>query len=149
SRPAHHGIGLPRHRLPRPRHRSHSPEHVQCRPAHSHRRKRRPAHCGDHRMIRHAPTAALFGAAVCVSALALSASDALAQRTTKQPNAGGAVGTGDGATLVFLSDKRPVLLRIHIHVDGKPVDEAWNAYLKRWFDYLDRDGDGKLSAKEV
>ena len=80
-------------------------------------------------MIRHARTAALLGAAVCVSALALGAGEALAQRTL-QPAAAGALGNGDGATLVFLGDKRPVLLRLHIHVDGKPIDEAWNAYLK-------------------
>ena len=64
------------------------------------------------------------------------------RRVGPQPAAGGALGTGDGATLVFLGDKRPVLLRLHIHVDGKPIDEAWNGYLKRRFDYLDRDGDG-------
>ena len=32
---------------------------------------------------------------------------------------------------------------------GISPKQAWNAYLKRWFDYLDRDGDGKLSAQEA
>ncbi len=51
--------------------------------------------------------------------------------------------------LVFLGEHRPILLRLHLQVDGKPMPIVWRAYLKKWFDYLDRDGDGKLSGQEI
>ncbi len=51
--------------------------------------------------------------------------------------------------LVYLADARPLLLRFHIELDGKPVRERWHAFLKGWFDFLDRDGDGILNEQEL
>jgi Ca2+-binding EF-hand superfamily protein len=50
--------------------------------------------------------------------------------------------------LVFLSETRPLLVRLHIQIDGKPFSLAWDRYMEDLFDYLDRDGDGILSKEE-
>jgi len=62
---------------------------------------------------------------------------------------GAAPASAEGYTVVFLGDKRPVLLRLHIHLDGKPITSAHNEYAKKWFDFLDRNGDGVLSREEA
>jgi Ca2+-binding EF-hand superfamily protein len=51
--------------------------------------------------------------------------------------------------LVFLAEARPVLIRFHVRVDGKPVRAAWDDFLKYLFGYLDVDGDGVLSKQEA
>jgi Ca2+-binding EF-hand superfamily protein len=67
-------------------------------------------------------------------------------------------GTGDKALVtddddvqdvVFFSDTRPVLIRLHVRVDGKPYYAAWEAYVHELFNYLDRNGDGVLSKDEA
>lgn len=65
-----------------------------------------------------------------------------------------AKGTDPGAAedvqdVLFFSDSRPVLIRLHIQVDGKPYATRWNEYLTRWFHFLDRDDDGMLDEKEA
>jgi Ca2+-binding EF-hand superfamily protein len=55
----------------------------------------------------------------------------------------------DAQDLVFLGDKRPVLLRLHVHLDGRPIQAAWRDYVRKWFDYLDRDGKGYLTRVQV
>src|SRR5207247_412150 len=44
---------------------------------------------------------------------------------------------------------RPVLLRLHVRVDGRPFRESWEGYVKKRFDYADRDGDGVLDRDEM
>jgi Ca2+-binding EF-hand superfamily protein len=56
---------------------------------------------------------------------------------------------GEVQDLAFLGGNRPVLLRMHIQLDGKPLGASRNQYIKRWFDYLDRDGDGVLNRQEA
>jgi Ca2+-binding EF-hand superfamily protein len=60
---------------------------------------------------------------------------------------------GDTQDVVFLSNARPVLLRLHILIDGQPFTEvyrhAWDDYVKALFRHLDRDGDGFLSEAEA
>jgi len=51
--------------------------------------------------------------------------------------------------LVFLGETRPFLIRLHIRLDGKPLREAWDDYMRSLFQYLDEDGDGVLSQKEL
>jgi Ca2+-binding EF-hand superfamily protein len=55
----------------------------------------------------------------------------------------------DGFDIVFLGDTRPILMRMHVEMNGKPIKTVWREYLKQWFDYLDRDISGGLDAKEV
>ncbi|MBI3823914.1 MAG: EF-hand domain-containing protein [Planctomycetes bacterium] len=55
----------------------------------------------------------------------------------------------DAVDLAFLAEGRPYLLRIQVKVEGKSVASIRNDYLKKWFDHFDRNGDGKLDAKEI
>jgi Ca2+-binding EF-hand superfamily protein len=55
----------------------------------------------------------------------------------------------DAIDLVFLDDARPVLLRLHVQIDGKPYGDSWDAFLDKLFKYLDRDGNGTLSKDEA
>jgi Ca2+-binding EF-hand superfamily protein len=50
--------------------------------------------------------------------------------------------------IVYLGD-RPVLIRMHLRIDGKPFAAAWDDYLEKFFRYLDRDNDGLLNAAEA
>ena len=51
--------------------------------------------------------------------------------------------------LVFFGDKHPVLIRIHVLVDGKTTQAHWNEYIEKWFRYLDVDKDGLIDAEEI
>jgi Ca2+-binding EF-hand superfamily protein len=55
----------------------------------------------------------------------------------------------DVQDLVFLGETRPFLIRLHVRIDGKPFREVWDDYMHSLFQYLDRDGDGVLSQKEL
>jgi Ca2+-binding EF-hand superfamily protein len=55
----------------------------------------------------------------------------------------------DVQDVVFLSDARPILLRLHIYVDGRPFRDVWEDYIRLLFDYLDRDGNGILTKSEA
>jgi Ca2+-binding EF-hand superfamily protein len=50
---------------------------------------------------------------------------------------------------VFLASTRPVLLRLHLRIDGRPYYAAWDDYMKKLFAYFDRDGNGALSKEEL
>src|SRR5262245_20105420 len=54
---------------------------------------------------------------------------------------------------VLLADPHPVLVRLHVLVDGKPFRAVhrgtWDEYLKRLFRHLDRNGDGVLDEQEA
>jgi Ca2+-binding EF-hand superfamily protein len=51
--------------------------------------------------------------------------------------------------LVFIGDSGPVLFRIHVRAGGQPVAARFEAYLKKWFEFLDTNHDGQLDAKEL
>ncbi len=51
--------------------------------------------------------------------------------------------------LVVLTDVRPLLIRVHALVDGKPVAELWTGLLLDLFREADRNGDGQLDESEV
>jgi Ca2+-binding EF-hand superfamily protein len=55
----------------------------------------------------------------------------------------------DYQDFVFLASHRPVLLRIHTQVAGRPCTAAWDEFVHKLFAWLDRDGDGVLSQAEV
>jgi Ca2+-binding EF-hand superfamily protein len=50
---------------------------------------------------------------------------------------------------VFLGEARPVLVRLHVRVAGKPVQAAWDDFMKYLFGYLDVNGDGVLDGTEA
>ncbi len=51
--------------------------------------------------------------------------------------------------LVVLTDLRPVLVRLHVTIDGKPFQTVWEEFVASMFKSLDRDGDGFLNADEA
>jgi Ca2+-binding EF-hand superfamily protein len=55
----------------------------------------------------------------------------------------------DVQDLVLFGEKSPVLIRLHLRIDGKPAEAAWGAFMRRLFDYLDVNGDGVLDRKEA
>ena len=55
----------------------------------------------------------------------------------------------DVQDLVFFAESRPRLIRFHIRADGRPFREAWDQFLGRLFQHLDRDGDGVLNQAEI
>jgi Ca2+-binding EF-hand superfamily protein len=60
-----------------------------------------------------------------------------------------ATGVRDAQDLIFFGESRPVLLRLHVRVDGKPFPDAWDDFLGKLFAYYDVDGDGVLTTKEL
>ncbi len=59
-------------------------------------------------------------------------------------------GEGDQVQdFVFLAQSRPILVRLRVRAEGKPLASAWNDFMKYLFTSLDRDGDGVLSEREV
>jgi Ca2+-binding EF-hand superfamily protein len=65
------------------------------------------------------------------------------------PAAAGERPGGDEENVVFFHAARPLLVRLHIRLDGAPFQAQWDEALRHLFDYLDADGDGALSPKEV
>jgi Ca2+-binding EF-hand superfamily protein len=55
----------------------------------------------------------------------------------------------DVADLVLLMDQRPILVRLHITMDGTPYVTYWENQLRRLFEFLDRDSDGFLDRDEA
>jgi len=51
--------------------------------------------------------------------------------------------------VILLTEKRPVLLRLHVFIDGKPMETAWEEFVTHLFKLLDADGDGKLKKEEA
>jgi Ca2+-binding EF-hand superfamily protein len=55
----------------------------------------------------------------------------------------------DVQDFVLMSDKQPVLVRMHVTIDGKPFQTVWEEFVEYVFKSLDRDGDGVLSKEEA
>jgi Ca2+-binding EF-hand superfamily protein len=55
----------------------------------------------------------------------------------------------DARDLVFLGESGPILIRLHLQIEGKPLQEAWDGFVAELFRFLDRDGDGVLSDREL
>jgi len=58
-------------------------------------------------------------------------------------------GEDDVQDFVFLAEARPLLVRLHVRVDGKPLPDAWDALMKHVFSFLDVNSDGVLSQQEA
>jgi Ca2+-binding EF-hand superfamily protein len=56
---------------------------------------------------------------------------------------------GNAQDFVFLAESRPLLVRVHTHVDGKPIQAAWDEFVTHLFRYADMDKDGTLSQNEL
>jgi Ca2+-binding EF-hand superfamily protein len=58
-------------------------------------------------------------------------------------------GSEGARDFVFLSEGKPILIRLDVRIEGKPVQAAWADFMKYLFNYLDVDGDGMLSKEEA
>ena len=88
------------------------------------------------------PIILLFGLLVAVAWLPPTACEVPREAPAGEP-------TLDVQDLVYLGGPRPLLVRLHIQIDGKPIAAAWEAYLEAPFAYLDRNGDGVLNQEEA
>jgi len=50
--------------------------------------------------------------------------------------------------VLYLGATRPVVLRLHLLVDGEPFGQTWSHYARQLFAAADQDGDGRLSETE-
>lgn len=55
----------------------------------------------------------------------------------------------DVQDVLYLDESRPVLVRLHVRVDGKPYTALSDGLLQAFFEYLDRDNDGFLNKDEA
>jgi Ca2+-binding EF-hand superfamily protein len=55
----------------------------------------------------------------------------------------------DAVELALFGPERPVRVRLHVKIDGKPLVQAWRTHIEHWFRFLDRDGDQVLSEREL
>jgi Ca2+-binding EF-hand superfamily protein len=83
---------------------------------------------------------------VLVPCLALAATQPPAPADGDKPQAQARDGAQD---FVFLGEARPVFIRVHARVDGKPVQAVWDDFMNYLFRYLDVNGDGVLSKEEA
>src|SRR5262249_4035459 len=84
----------------------------------------------------------------CVLALFLFA--ALIAPAAEQGTRDKGQGTDDDVQdVVLLTDARPVLVRLHVHIDGEPFRAVWNGFMRHLFEWLDVNGDGVLDPDEL
>jgi Ca2+-binding EF-hand superfamily protein len=57
--------------------------------------------------------------------------------------------TDDVQDVVLLADTQPVLIRLHVRIDGESFEAVWNTFMQQLFRYLDVNGDGTLDEKEL
>ncbi|HEY7315658.1 MAG TPA: hypothetical protein VH643_40390 [Gemmataceae bacterium] len=55
----------------------------------------------------------------------------------------------DSQDFVFLAEARPVLVRMQVRIDGRPLQTVRDDFMKHLFAHLDLDGDGVLSKDEA
>ena len=68
------------------------------------------------------------------------------RREAGSPSGGDRVPRSD---VVHFAEKRPLLLRLHVTVEGRPLSALWDDHVTRVFKFLDRNGDGALDRGEV
>jgi hypothetical protein len=65
------------------------------------------------------------------------------------PRAEAAAPAGEPFDIVYLSQSRPVIVRLKIDSSGQPLREAWHAFVDALFDRLDADKNGIVDEKEA
>jgi Ca2+-binding EF-hand superfamily protein len=88
--------------------------------------------------------AALFCPPLLTTLVAVSAVRSAEERKVEDPSA-----AEDVQDIVYFGERQPVLLRLHLRLDGKPAAARWTEYMTRLFAFLDRDGDGLLDKEEA
>jgi Ca2+-binding EF-hand superfamily protein len=85
---------------------------------------------------------------LCLIAAGLAATCALSPADALPP-ARALPGDGDHVDLIYFAGPQPVLLRLHLSVDGKPLAALWDDCIGKLFAYLDTNGDGVLDREEA
>lgn len=57
--------------------------------------------------------------------------------------------TGDIQDFVYFAEGRPLFVRAHVRVDGKSYQAVWGEYVDKVMKFLDKNGDGVLTGKEI
>ncbi len=65
------------------------------------------------------------------------------------PPAEGASPESSYQDLIHFGEKRPLLLRLHLTVDGRPLEAVWQDCIGKVFRHLDTNGDGIIDSTEV
>lgn len=51
--------------------------------------------------------------------------------------------------VIFFAEKRMVRIRVQLTTAGETLSQRWTSQLRKYFDFLDRDGDGELNRYEA
>jgi Ca2+-binding EF-hand superfamily protein len=87
-----------------------------------------------------------FSPAWILAALLLTLGLALSGEAQEKPKAQKMDGAQD---FVFLAEARPLLIRIHVRVDGQALPAAWDDFMAHLFRHLDVKRQGYLAKEEV
>jgi Ca2+-binding EF-hand superfamily protein len=89
---------------------------------------------------------------LCLAVAALAAfwaAPVAAPRAADAPLKDAAKPAADYQDIIYFADSRPVLIRLHVTVGGRPLSAVWDDYVTKVFKYLDANGDGYLDKDEV
>jgi Ca2+-binding EF-hand superfamily protein len=86
----------------------------------------------------------LFPVAAFLACCHLGAAD-----TPTPPAKEAPIADRDYQDVLYLADTRPILLRLRITVDGRPLSAVWDDYVTKVFRHLDTNGDGFLDKVEA
>ncbi len=88
-----------------------------------------------------------------LAALGLLLAFATAADSPRSTTGNGQRAMDDVQDVVFLGENPPLLIRLHVRIDGRPYQavgrEAWDDYVRALFRQLDQNGDGFLSEAEA
>ncbi len=91
-----------------------------------------------------------LGGCALATCLGVSIARSSNHLTTQPPDKRADPGAAeDVQDILFFSASRPVLIRLHLVVDGKPYALRWTEHVTSWFHFLDRDDDGSLDRTEA
>ena len=62
---------------------------------------------------------------------------------TNAPGSPAKPDSADAQDIVYFGDGRPVLIRAHVEIDGKPLGAAWDAFIDKLFKQLDGEAPGR------
>jgi Ca2+-binding EF-hand superfamily protein len=88
-------------------------------------------------------------ALVTAAALVLVPRSAAADDPPKDTDPPAATEVTDVQDIVYLGDKRPLVIRLRLQLDGKSFQAPWQSALKELFAFYDRNGDGALDESEA
>jgi Ca2+-binding EF-hand superfamily protein len=88
------------------------------------------------------PWCLVLGLAVLTAVLPVAADDRKVKDEDRLPPT-------DVQDFVLLTDARPVLVHLHVRIDGEPFRAVWYDFMQDLFEWLDVNGDGVLDQDEL